>query len=115
MVIVSIPIIDAIDIHLATVRDDDLGSALRLDVLMEFAHIHSMEITRSLSFMLLWYVFDNFYMFQPINLERATNQYQSGPKEEDLITPGQPGNPRQVSSPKATPRASTAQVFGNMS
>ena len=58
MVVVSIPIIDVIDIYLATIGDDDMDIALRLDVLMEFAHIDSMEIARSLPSLLVCDYFD---------------------------------------------------------
>ena len=53
MAVVSIPIINVIDIHLATFGDDDLGIALRLVVLMEFAYIDSMEIAGSLPSLLV--------------------------------------------------------------
>ena len=45
MAVVSVPIIDVIDLSVATICDDDLDTALRLDVFVEFAHFNSMEIT----------------------------------------------------------------------
>ena len=62
MVVVSIPIINVIDIHLATIGNDDMDTALRMDVYVAFGDIHSMELGVLLITTLIFSRFSQFAM-----------------------------------------------------